>query len=412
MSLTRRQFLQVGASSCLVGIALPRWLQGVEHFANHSGLDSARTLVLVELQGGNDGLNTLIPVEDDAYYRARPVLSIPKGQTLKLDDDFALHSSLPEIRSLFEAGEGAFLHGVGYPNPNRSHFTSRDIWHSASLDPRPGSTGWVGRAADSAENDNFAIRIGDRELPMALTGKRAQAACLTSLDDLNWCDDPGRKQELERIQAALKSVPRREDPAGHLEFLEELSRESRKQAEDFKSLKRTPATSFPNTDFGQSLALAVDFLASPFAPRVIFVTLGGFDTHAQQADPHAGLLRTVSEGLGAFQKELKRRQLASRVLTCVYSEFGRRVGENASLGTDHGAAAPVMLFGQNVKPGFHGPRPNLTDLDDGDLKYSCDFRSLYATLLSGWLGVEAKSILGKSWPTVDLIRGQAGRSTR
>ncbi len=309
-----------------------------------------RVLVVVQLAGGNDGLNTLVPLGDDSYYRARPTLAVPARDALRLTDAVGLHPSLGGLQKLWDAGSLAVVQGVGYPQPSRSHFRSLEIWETASASDQHESSGWLGRALERGERSR-CVRVGARE-SLALAGRQSAAELLSRPDNQRWIGD---------------SV---DSPAGQL---------------------------------GADLKRVASAIAGGGAAAAYHVSLGGFDTHTRQADTHAALLGELGTALAAFQADLRRRGQADRVLTLVCSEFGRRLHENGARGTDHGTANPVLLVGSSVKPGLHGQAPSLTKLVDGDLRHTTDFRSVYATLLRRWLAVDDKAVLGRSFETLRLV---------
>ncbi len=396
MSFSRRDFLRAAAIAP-ASSPLLRWIP--------SGPD--RSLVVVELVGGNDGLNTLIPVDDDKYHNARPSLkSVAKG-ALKVADGFALHPSMPQIQDLFVRGEAAAVHSVGYPKPDRSHFRSQDIWHSA--DPliekkHAGTTGWLGRAADQLAKAHDAqvpaLGLGGLEVPLALQGVNAVAPVLNRIEDYSLLVAGGGKSD------SIAGLVEDADAKGDLtEFVRGVAQSGVAHATKMqKALAGYRAKAeYPNSSFGRAMKLTARVLLSGFGTRICHVPLSGFDTHARQAPTHAGLMRQLSLGVGALCEDLRAHGKGEQVVVFVHSEFGRRVSENKSQGTDHGAAAPVFVFGGGVKGGLHGPAPDLGDLDDGDVKATADFRGVYAALL-GRLGVDAGAVLGKpSWDAVELF---------
>ena len=391
MTIDRRSLLQ-GMLALPAAAALPslfaRALLGAE--------PSDRILVLVQLDGGNDGLNTVVPYGDDAYYRARPGLGIARGQVMRLDDYAGLHPSLAALRGVWDDGAFGIVQGVGYPNASRSHFTSTDVWHTARTEPQKRWTGWVGRALDQATKGEVpALYLDPGPLSLALIGERIVVPSVA---------DAGRFR-VQGNQDLLGGLVERPREGETLEYIRRSARHAYHASARIEAALAGDAGQdrYPATDLARRLWQVARMVQAALPARVYSVRLSGFDTHARQAPAHANLLKTLGDALGAFHKDLKTHGLAKRVLTMTYSEFGRRVGENRSLGTDHGAAAPMFLMGGGLKGGLFGRHPSLTDLEDGDLQYHTDFRQVYATVLERWLGVEAKAILGLTYQPVGFF---------
>ena len=367
-----------------------------------------KILVVVQLTGGNDGLNTVVPFRDDRYLSARPSLALGKSAVLKLDTDTGLHPNLKGLAKLFEDRQLSILQGVGYPNPNRSHFESMDIWHTARVKEGTRDLGWLGNAFDlqqtrlSQSADPVAIHLGAEVQPLALAARDLPSPSIRSLDYFRL--DTGNNPEQRTAIQTATSAPR-DSASSLLKFVQtrttsalEVSQRLEHSAEAYKSSVKYPAT--PLAGKLRNIAQLIDV---GLATRVYYVSLEGFDTHSDQAASHAGLMLQLGDALAAFQDDLNQHSQQDRVLTLVFSEFGRRVRENASRGTDHGAAAPVFLLGNKVRPGLLGKHPSLSDLDDGDLKFQTDFRSIYATLLENWLGWPATAVLGETFSPENIL---------
>lgn len=407
-SYTRRRFLaDVSASAATAGLislagSTPLFLtQSAAAGAKQKG-DSI--LVVVQLSGGNDGLNTVIPYKDDRYKKARPSLAQDTSTLIKLKDDLGLHSSLKGFGTLWEANRLAIVQGVGYPNPNRSHFESMDIWHTANLKLGDRTSGWLGRTFDAikperAEQSSPALHLGGEEQPLALAARDVPTPSITSLDQfkLDTNKSESRRQTIESAVAAarpaendlLKFVATRSTAAL------QLSHHLEQSAKDYST-----SVKYPATPLAGKLKQVAQLIDAGLGNRVYYVTIDGFDTHSDQAAAHSGLLQQVGDALAAFTDDLQVHGHLDRVASLVFSEFGRRVQENSSRGTDHGAAAPLFVVGSKVRAGLIGKHPRLDDLDDGDLKFHTDFRAVYASLLTNWLQwpvqpglVEAKSPL-------------------
>ncbi|WP_435021784.1 DUF1501 domain-containing protein [Tundrisphaera sp. TA3] len=352
-----------------------------------------RVLVVIQLDGGNDGINTVVPFGDEGYAKNRQALRIPADRLIKVADGVGLHPAMAGAGRLLESGRLAIVPGVGYPNPDRSHFRSMAIWQTARLDPEEHvGPGWIGRSLDAAGGRGESLLVGPGPIPPALRGRRSVASAIERIDDLALDPALGRPAG---------------DPAGDdlAAFVRRSTLDAYAGADRLAELARRYEGSarYPATSLAGRLKLIARLLKGGYASRVFYATQGGYDTHAAQAPTHAGLLSELSGALEAFLDDLAASGLAERVLVLAFSEFGRRVAENGSAGTDHGAAGPVLLAGPAVRPGLIGAYPSLGDLDDGDLKASVDFRMVYATLLDGWLGLESRSALGGSFGRMPLL---------
>ncbi len=356
-----------------------------------------RALVVIQLDGGNDGINTVVPGGDEGYARNRKALRLPADRLIKLADGVGLHPAMGAAGKLLESGRLAIVPGVGYPNPDRSHFRSMAIWQTARLDPEDhGGPGWLGRGLDAAGPGRAAsMFVGAGTPPVALRGRRTTASSLERIEDLT-------------LDSARPGV---DAPAGGDDlsaFVRRSALDAYAAADRLAELGRRDDASarYPVTPLAGRLRLVARLLKGGFGSRVFYTTQGGYDTHAAQAPAHADLLGELSGALLAFLDDLAASGLADRVLVLAFSEFGRRVAENGSAGTDHGASGPVFLAGPGVRPGLIGKYPSLTDLDGGDLKVDVDFRRVYATLLTGWLGLPAAPALGGTFePLPLLLRG-------
>ncbi len=407
MPTTRRGFLGYGAAG-LSSVALGGSMPGLFARAADASTQADRNdhvLVVVELAGGNDGLNTVVPFEDALYYKNRRKLGLPKTEIQKLTDLIGLHPRMAPLAELYKSGELAVVQGVGYPQPDRSHFRSMEIWHTASLAGVPPATGWLGRTLDASEP------VKHDELPrgMALTGSLPQAfqaervvvPVIEQLEAMvNEADaDPARAQLRRRISTGPETT-------GALGFLRKQSDTVYRTADRLKAAteKYKSEVMYPEGELGDQLRRAAQIINGRLGVKVLYASQDGYDTHADQLETHAERLDNLAASLAAFQKDLRAQGLADQVVVMVFSEFGRRVDENASAGTDHGAASNLFLVGSKVKGGLVGQYPSLAQLGDGDLIFNTDFRSVYATLLDQWLGCSAEKILGSAFPTLELIR--------
>jgi len=397
--IDRRRFLSVGAMSATVPGFLTQTGQLLAD-QTKSLSDKERVLVIVQLAGGNDGLNTLVPFRDDAYYKARPKIAIDKTKSLKIADDFALHPEASELRKLFDAGQLGVVTNVGYPNPNRSHFRATEIWETG-IPEQETLTGWVGRYFDAECRENpspmLGLQLGEKPA-MTFAHAKSRAVTLTNPSLFQWDTGATGKamDRLNRVQATTN---------GQLDFLQRSANEtltlSRRIQDALKETKT--ATEYAPFNFSQSMKVVAQMIAAEVPTRVYYVSLGGFDTHTAQDRRHAGLLQELSQGIGSFVADLKAMGHLDRTLVMTFSEFGRRVAENEQLGTDHGTAGPMFLAGGGVKAGILGTRPNLADLDEGDLRFQTDFRSVYSSVLSNWLKADAKAVLGGEFKPIPCL---------
>jgi uncharacterized protein (DUF1501 family) len=396
--LSRRAFL--GAAP-LVALAptVPTFLAQTARAAG-AGRD-ARILVVIQLDGGNDGINTVVPFTDPGYARHRKLLRLAKGSLVKVTDEVGLHPALADAGKLLEAGQFAIVQGVGYPNPSRSHFHSMAVWQSASLGADHHGPGWIGRGLDAGVRVEpgvpAAVFIGGGALPAALRSRRSLASALSRPEDFVLA--PAVKPALDARRPA--------DKEDLLAFLRRTAVDARATAAHMAEVGRGKdgGRRYPATRLAGQLRLMARLIEADAGTRVFYARQPGYDTHAAQAVTHAVLLREFAGAVKAFLDDLARAKLAQRVLVLAFSEFGRTVKENASAGTDHGTAGPVFLAGPKVKAGLVGKTPSLTDPDErhGDLKTAIDFRRVYATVLEGWLGLPGKVVLGRTFETVPVL---------
>ena len=391
-----------------IGLTAPRWLSTIARadvFKRAAGGNPTgnTVLVVIQLSGGNDGLNTVVPYADKQYYTLRPTIGLPEDKLLKLNDQLGLNPSLAGIYDLYQQKKVAILQNVGYPNPNRSHFKSMDIWQSASPDSVL-KYGWIGRHFDhqmahSPLNPVVALGLS-YDKPLALTAKEASIPCFASLVDIqNMVGDPDAERMLRQIQgqpAALGSDVRVVQEANET-ALDAMS------ALNHQLKGYMPKGAYGRDTFGQGFKQIAQLIATSPQTRVIYFSAGSFDTHARQIETQGKLLQWFGDAVNTFQKEMESIGKADNVLVMTFSEFGRRSYENASAGTDHGAAAPMFLIGNRVKGGVHGPLPNLKDLDDGDIRMTTDFREVYAMALDEWMGGDSELVLGEKFQHSDAL---------
>jgi len=351
----------------------------------------APVLVVLELSGGNDGLNTVIPHGDAAYHKSRPTLRIEPGKVLKLDDRVGLHPSLKDLHRFWEAGNLAVVQGVGYPEPNRSHFRSMEIWQTGTVGPAP-PAGWLGRLGDAHPRLELC-HVGQGAMPLAVQGRQVAAQSLASV-------------AAYRLEAGAELPSRFKDGSGEplLAEIRQRYTATADLARRLESLRGGELASASAETLEGRLETILRLIEADTPYRVYYTAQDGFDTHAGQLYAHQRLLQTLGKALAGFLDGLKPSKLDERVVVLVFSEFGRRLKENGNGGTDHGAAAPVLIAGRAVKGGLFGPHPNLTDLDEtGDPRFAIDFRDLYASLIRRWLDVDPTPILGERKAALPLV---------
>ena len=396
--MERRQFLKQStlASSLFF---VPNFVKAFENLAT-TGLGYKR-LVIIQLAGGNDGLNTIIPFNNDVYYRNRPTIGIQKNELIKVTDELGFHSNLLPLKKLYDQGHLTIINNVGYPNPNRSHFRSTDIWQTASRSDKNLQTGWIGRYLDTYGKHPYnAIEIDD-SLSLALKGEHMNGIATKNPEVLfRTSQDPYFKNVLNHYQDEHLS----EHNLGYL-YKTMIAAESSAKYIFEKHRTASNSNDYPNNEFSNQLKTTSKLINSGIETTIFYASLGGFDTHAGQPNKQSRLLKMYAEGIEAFVSDLKQQGTFNDTLILTFSEFGRRVKQNAANGTDHGAASNVFIIGNQFKtPGFYNELASLSNLDDnGDIKYTIDFRSIYATLLGKWLGVEDAAILNKTFSKLDFI---------
>ncbi len=394
--LSRRDFLK---RSSLLALAptVPGFLARTA-WAARPERDS-RVLVVLQLDGGNDGLNTVVPFADDNYARLRRRLRVPVNELIKINNRVGLHPALGRAAKLLESGRLAVVQGVGYPNPNRSHFRSMAIWQTARFDREEhNGLGWLGQALDGATahgGEPDALFVGLESPPIALRGRRSATAALSRLEDLAISAD-----------TAVVRPATATDTDDLAAFVRRTTLDAYAAAERVQEVARTggDGSAYPATALAERLRLIARLLKAGFGTRVFYTLQAGYDTHAQQTFPHAALLNELAGAVTAFFDDLTAAKLADRVFVLAFSEFGRTVKENASGGTDHGTAAPVLLAGPAVQPGLIGAAPSLTDLEGGEPKMTVDFRRVYASVLEDWLGLPSRTALAGTFERLPLFR--------
>jgi len=393
--LTRRQLLE---RTSLLALLPAGRLAPVRLGRPRAG---GRRLVVIELEGGNDGLNTVVPFRDPAYRALRPTLALAEEELLALTPEVALHPACKTLAAQYEAGRLAIVQGVGYAEPSLSHFLSRAVWHHARRAPgEHDGNGWLGRALDEARAagrpDASAVFVGKGPPPVAVRGRRSSATSLDGLEDFV-------------LAGALEARTGGESGAGDpREAVARSQREALETVQRLAAVAEARGMEYPTSEIGTRLALVAQLLEAGYGASVLytaqsFSNQGGYDTHALQARPQSALLSELSAALGVFLADLERMGRADEVVVLVFSEFGRAPAENDSRGTDHGTSGPVLLVGKPVAGGIVGAPPSLTELVGGQLAWQHDFRSLYAGLLDGWLGVPAERVLGPGITPLALL---------
>ena len=444
MTQTRRSFLKSAAWSGAVGSTMPTFLAATFEQLHAEGIDrnaapvngkDGPVLVVIQLAGGNDGLNTVVPLGNDHYHKARPKLGLKAGTVRKIRDDVGFHPALGGFQELHDEGRLGIVQSVGYPNPNRSHFRSTDIWMTATDSNRFSNAGWIGRYFDTACSGaptTVGLAVG-RHSPLAFASQQPKGIALENPESFRFADlDEGADGEtmgsgtfyrrmnsgtddaslgdpantggsVAMLEGSSSSLPR----GSALDFLERTALDAQVSSDQIRSIANgvRNASPYPASKLANDLRLVARLIAGGLGTRVYHVSQGGYDTHTNQAGAHQRLLGILGDAMAAFIKDLKALGQSDRVLVMTFSEFGRRVAENGNAGTDHGAAAPLFLAGTRIKAGWHGTAPSLdpSSLHNGDIRHTTDFRSVYASILEQWLRTDPKPILGKAFPNLPLI---------
>jgi uncharacterized protein (DUF1501 family) len=410
---TRRTFLTRGLDVVGVGAALPNFLvrTALAGPQVQAKAGDHRVLVLLEMAGGNDGPSTLVPFAMDGYQRLRKTTRIPTAEVLKLNGELGLHPNLKGFRDLLDKRAFAAVPGVGYPNPNYSHFEAMDIWHVADVQGKKGAfgpTGWVGRYCDSAFKGDLtpelSLAVVGGVAPVALAGKEHPGLSFYSPDSFRYRGDRGDSRRAALYAKLNQPAARASIP--DLDYVTHTAVAANRSSEKVRELagKYKPSLSYPTTQLATALKTVAGLIAGRLGTRVYFVRQTGYDTHSGQKPAHDRLMAELSGAVAAFQQDLTAQGNAGRVLTVTFSEFGRRPEENASQGTDHGSAGPMFLFGPGVKPGIHGEHPSYETFNkQNNFVHTTDFRNVYAAVLERWLGVPSQPVLGETFPPTDCI---------
>lgn len=398
---SRRTFIKKSAFATIGGMMIPNFLKAFEmqHLGQSQTTD--KILVVIQLSGGNDGLNTIVPYRNDIYYKSRPGIAIQSEKVLKLNDEVGLNPAMESLRALYDNGQMSIINNVGYPNPDRSHFRSMDIWQTASESTEYLNTGWIGRYLDANCAGNCvpyqALEIDDT-LSLSMKGEKVKALSVQDPEKLY-------KQVSGNF---INKVAQNSAAQGHdnVAYLYKTLAETASSAEFLHTKSKIYRSSsiYPQGELGQRLKTISELIISGMPTNIYYVSISGFDTHFNQVNQQERLLKNYAESVNAFVNDLKKNDKFKEVAIMTFSEFGRRVKQNASGGTDHGTANNVFLMSENLKrPKVLNEAPNLTDLDEGDLKFSVDFRQIYASLLNDWLKTESKGILGKNFQSLNIL---------
>ncbi|MBL7724343.1 MAG: DUF1501 domain-containing protein [Chitinophagaceae bacterium] len=399
MHIKRKEFIQIG-SLATASLMVPKFLKAFE--GKSMVLPGNKVIVILQLSGGNDGLNTVIPFRNDLYYKARPKLGIAKDKALSVTDEAGLHPALTGFKELYDDGSLAILNNVGYPNPDRSHFRSMDIWHTASQSHEYWTNGWVGRYLDAqcngCDKPTQAIELDD-VLSLALKGEDIKGIAVK---------DPRRLYGTANEKFFRDVMKNHKDEAGEqpVDYLYKTMAETLSSADYIFQQSRMHPTNaeYPKTELGNSLKTIASLIYSEINTKVYYVSLGSFDTHINQDAQQQRLFTEMNDAVKAFVKDLKQQHRFEDVMLFTFSEFGRRVNQNASNGTDHGTANNMFLVSGGLKQkGVLNPLPDLSDLNEGDLKYNVDFKNVYATMLKKWLNADDKAILLKQYEYMSFI---------
>lgn len=397
MVIKRREFLQVG-SLATATLMLPKFLKAFEH--KNMVPPGNKVVVVIQFSGGNDGLNTVIPVRNDIYYRERPRLAIQKEKALTLTDEVGLNPALEAFKGLYDDGSLGILNGVGYPNPDRSHFRSMDIWQSASDSAEYINSGWLGRYLDAqcagCDKPTQALEIDDM-LSLALKGEERKGLAFR---DPRRLYSSSNEKFYKDINASHNSSEETVD------YLYKTMSDTLSSADYIyrQSQLHPTGQAYPNSELGKNLKTIASLILSDINTKVYYVSLGSFDTHVNQDAQQKRLFTELNEAVKAFTSDMKNNNRFQDVLMMTFSEFGRRVSQNASNGTDHGTANNMFFIGGGLKEkGVLNPLPDLSNLTDGDLKHTVDFKNVYATILNKWLGVDDSKVLGKKYEYLKFV---------
>jgi uncharacterized protein (DUF1501 family) len=440
---TRREFLRTTVLGSALSWTVPAFLADTFAALHGEAADSATQiatgrdstiLVVLQMAGGNDGLNTVVPYANDFYHQARPKIGLSAEKVLKLNGDIGFHGALTGFKNLYDSGNLAVVQGVGYPNPNRSHFRSTEIWQTASDSDKIEKYGWLGRYFDNAcsgADPTVGVTIGN-QLPEAFFAKTPKGICFNNPQNYRFMANGGATEEsYKKLNELEMSSPLPDGgpsmttddnsggsiamlPAGMpmqggkaIDFISRTALDAQMSSDEVRGIAARVQNKavYPASPLGNSLGLVAKLIGGGLPTRIYYVSQGGYDTHTNQAGTQQRLLQDLGDSTKAFVEDMKAQGNMQRVLVMTFSEFGRRVAENANGGTDHGAAAPIFIVGDKVKAGLLGQYPSLApqDLFQGDIKYNVDFRSVYASVLENWLKTKSAPILGRQFQPLQIV---------
>jgi uncharacterized protein (DUF1501 family) len=435
---TRREFLRRTVLTSALSWTVPTFLANTFSALQAEAMDKATQittgkdstiLVVLQMAGGNDGINTVVPHGSDYYYKARPRIGIKPAEVIKLNDQIGLNPGLTGFKELYDHGNLAIVQGVGYPNPNRSHFRSTEIWQTASDSEKFEKYGWIGRYFDNACSGcdpTVGVNVG-RQMPQAFAAKNPKGVSVENPQNYRFINSENGQEgqmmeqsfrelneenasansggSIAAISGAAQSQNLR--PASVMDFLERTALDAQVSSDEIRAISaRTDNKAiYPGSQLGNSLKLVAKLIGGGLPTRIFYVSQGGYDTHTNQINTHERLLKDLGDSVKSFVDDMKAQGNMQRVLVMTFSEFGRRVSDNANSGTDHGAAAPMFVVGDRMKAGLLGEYPSLapTDLFEGDIKYKVDFRSVYASVLENWLHTRSEPILGRRFQPLQLV---------
>lgn len=403
---SRRAFIKKSAFATVGGMMIPNFLKAFELQQLGQSQTTDKILVIIQLSGGNDGLNTIVPYRNDIYYKSRPSIAIPSDKVLKINDEVGFNPALESLRGLYDNAQMSIINNVGYPNPDRSHFRSMDIWQTASESTEYLNTGWIGRYLDANCSGNCvpyqALEIDDT-LSLSMKGEKVKALSVQDPEKLykqisgNFINKIAQNKAVNEHDNVAYLYKTLAETASSAEFLH--TKRAAAQSKAYRSIAQ-----YPQGELGQRLKTIAELIVSGMPTNIYYVSISGFDTHFNQLNQQERLLKNYAESVNTFVNDLKKNDRFKDVAILTFSEFGRRVKQNASGGTDHGTANNVFLMSENLKrPKVLNEAPNLTDLDEGDLKFSVDFRQVYTSLLKDWLKTDSETILGKNFQSLNLL---------
>jgi len=397
--MNRRKFIQQSSIGAVGTLFIPQFLGGLD-LVGLNGQSSFKKLVVIQLSGGNDGLNTIVPFENDIYHQLRPNIGIAKSDVIKINGELGFNPALKQFNKLYQDGYVSILNSVGYPNPNRSHFRSMDIWHTATSSDKNSKTGWLGRYMDAYCTDSHAMLEIDTKLSLSLTGAERNGLAIKKSSSLyrNLND-----KYFRQIIASAQATDLSEDNQGYLYKTLIQTNQSAKYLAKTHSIKDNNFD-FPKSKLGAKLSMVSQFIRSGFSTQVYYVSHNGFDSHAYQRKKQDQLLTDYSNSVYAFVESLKKAGEFDDTLILTFSEFGRRVKENGSSGTDHGKANNLFLIGKNLKkPGIYNQAPDLIHLDNGDISHTIDFRNIYTDILNEWFKKDSSQIVSANFDSLGII---------